>query len=90
MSKRDWRNQATKVEGPLWIREWFRSPLWDKDHLLGEDPAWRDEELAWCGRPLGEAREWVDEKIGGLWITNRTSAKCAYCSRRQKEWEARG
>lgn len=93
MSKRgarDWRNKAEQVGGPLWTNEWFRSPLWDQDHLLGADPVWKEDEIAWCGRALGAAREWTNEDYGGLWITNRTAAKCAYCKRKQKEWEARG
>jgi hypothetical protein len=89
MSKRDWRTNAVIVEGPLWIKEWFRSPLWDKDHCLGQDPDWQAEEIAWCGRALGAAREWSDEQYGGLWITNRKSAKCSECARRDKEWDER-
>lgn len=85
--KRDWRKQATRVEGPLWTHEWFRSPWWDKDHLLGVDEVWQADELAWCGRPLGWARDWESEELGGLFVTNRTSARCADCARRQKEWD---
>ena len=89
MAKRDWRKNAERVRGPLWTNEWFRSPLWDKDHLLGADPVWEADGLAWCGRALDYAREWEDEEAGGLYITNRTSAKCAECKRRQIEWEGR-
>jgi hypothetical protein len=89
LAKRDWRKNATPVHGPLWTNEWFRSPLWDKDHLLGVDEVWQDDEIAWCGRALGYARDWDNKEYGGLFITNRTSAHCAYCARRQKEWDAR-
>ena len=38
----------------LSVHVWYRSPLWDRDHLLGEDPVFRDENLAWCGRALDD------------------------------------
>ncbi len=91
MTRRDWRKTAMPLpEGPLALQVWYRSPLWDKDHTLGEDPVWIKDQLAWCGRALDAAREWTDEELGGLWITSRKSAHCAECTRKQTEWDARG
>ena len=90
VSKRDWRLNAIKVEGDIELNVWYRSPWYDKDHLLGEDPVWTTDGIAWCGRPLIELVTWPDEEIGGLWITNRKSAQCAECKRRQIEWDNRG
>jgi hypothetical protein len=92
LAKRDWRKTTEKVPllGLLQLHVWYRSPLWDKDHLLGEDPVWEEDGIAWCGRALEEARNWDSEELGGLWITNRKSAPCAICKRMQTEWESRG
>ena len=64
---------------------WYRSPLWASDHLMGADGDFREHELAWCGRPLGAARDWEVEEAG-LWQSQRVSGKCSHCDRRQKEW----
>ena len=88
MAKRDWREKASRAEY-LIHDVWYRSPLWDKDHHLGRAPEFVDEGLAWCGRPLRLAMDgWGDPKLEGLWNTNRTSAKCAECKRRETEWDA--
>ena len=90
MAGRDWRKTAVLEEGELSLGVWYRGPLWDKDHLLGEDPMWQADGIAWCGRALEAARDWDNEEFGGIWITNRKSAQCAECRRRQLEWETRG
>ena len=90
MGKRDWRKEAEQVEVDLMFNTWYRSPLWDKDHLLGEDPTWEADGLSWCGRALTYARDWDSEELGGLWYTNRRSASCPQCKKRQTEWESRG
>jgi hypothetical protein len=85
LAKKDWRKQAEKVEEPLVHGDWYRSPLWnDHDHLLGRTPEHISDEIAWCGRALSYARDWTNEELGGLWYTNRKSAKCAECNRREK------
>ncbi len=89
-TKRDWRKEATREDGDLQFNTWYRSPIWDKDHLLGEDPVWAEDGITWCGRALRYAQEWDSEELGGVWITNRKSAPCAACKKRQLEWESRG
>lgn len=68
---------------------WYRSPLWSEDHLLGLDKAWREDGIAWCGRPLAAAMDMEDDEYGGLWVSDRRTGKCAECRRRQEEWRAR-
>lgn len=89
MARKSWRDDARRVEEELQDHVWYRSPLWDKDHLLGQDPVWREDGLAWCGRALEVARDWDSPEVGGLWYTNRASAQCAQCKNRDKEWDAR-
>ena len=90
MAKRDWRLLAIQVTGDLELGVWYRSPLWDKDHIVGEDPVWFNDGISWCGRSLAYARDWDNNEAGRLYFTNRTSAQCAECKRRQVEWEGRG
>lgn len=89
-SARDFRTNYERLDpGEILVtHEWYRSPMWTGDHLLGEEKEWVDDELAWCGRPLGAVRDWDNWELGGLWKSDRTGNKCAYCNRRQKEWDA--
>ena len=65
---------------------WYRSPLWPtEDHCVGRPKEWQMDEVAWCGRSLGVARDWENDELGGLWVTNRVSAHCAQCNRGEKE-----
>ena len=91
MGKRDWRLQAVRVEveAELQPNEWYRSPLWEKDHLLGLRNDLLGDGLAWCGRALAVVQDWDrGEEYGGLWYTNRRAAQCAQCRTRQKEYDA--
>jgi hypothetical protein len=91
MPRADWRVGAEEPVGALQNGVWYRSPLWEKDHALGRPVEFVDDGLAWCGRPLQLAREgWGDPKLEGLWITNRTAAKCSECARLEREWKDRG
>jgi hypothetical protein len=85
---RDFRNTSEQVDvGELLDSGvWYRSPLWSNDHLVGEDQDFYNDQLSWCGRPLGVARDWEDEHVGGLWISNRKSGNCGPCKTRQEEW----
>lgn len=83
-----WRDKTDKVDGPLLPSVWYRSSLWHDDHLPGLSKAFQEEELAWCGRPLGIARDYVDSELGGLWMSDRKGGKCAECSRREEEIHA--
>ena len=89
--KRDWRPNAIPVvdDVPLTTDVWFRSPLYGHDHLLARTKTERDDGLAWCGRPLEDARTWDNDEYGGLWYTNRKSAHCFECDRKEKEWHAK-
>jgi len=90
-NKRDFRNQYERVDkGTLLTGNvWYRSPLWEYDHLVGEDHTWYDDQIAWCGRGLGAARDgWGDKLLEGLWVSTRRGNKCATCKRRQAEWNA--
>ena len=92
MNKRDFRYKYIKVISDtqgLVTNVWYRSPLWDDDHLLGAELLWKDDEIAWCGRALGAARDWEDDVFGGLWLSERRSGKHTYCARRQREWDSR-
>ena len=73
------------VDEELVTNVWYRSPLWSSDHLMGADGEFREHELAWCGRPLGAARDW-EVKDAGLWESQRISGKCSHCARRQREF----
>lgn len=85
---RDWRKDELRVDEPLAVGEWYRSPLWDQDHCLGRLPEFLKDELAWCGRSLGAAYDWDNDQLGGLWFTNRVGNKCAECKRRDTEFLA--
>jgi hypothetical protein len=84
--KRDWRREENRVQEPLIVGVWYRSPLWDHDHCLGRIKEFVREGDAWCGRPLQAAMDYDNSELGGLWFTNRTgsSAQCAECRRREK------
>ena len=90
---RDFRERAEQVEPDEILQHgvWYRSPLWNHDHLLGRPKEWFQDEIAWCGRALGEARDMEDtgykQSLGGLWVGQRTSAKCSTCKRKEKEWK---
>jgi len=85
LARKDWRTVAERVEEPLTVGTWYRSPLWEHDHCLGRDPVWIADGSAWCGRALGTAMDWDNADLGGLWFTNRTSAKCTQCARQERE-----
>jgi len=89
---RDWRSKAIQVasKGLLETGIWYRSPLYEKDHLLARTKVEFEDGLAWCGRPLEDARRWDNDEFGNLWYTNRKSAQCLQCVRREKEWHANG
>lgn len=91
-SARDFRNRTIQCEPGTDLQPgiWYRSPLWDDDHCVGLIREWVSEELAWCGRALGEARDWDNEELGGLWYGERRAkeSRCATCRRRQKEWDS--
>ncbi len=93
MPKGDWRKREGLVqlepETELQPNEWYRSPLWTKDHVMGLTPTHINDGVSWCGRALTVARDWEDEELGGLWYTNRKSASCPECKRRQTEWDGR-
>ena len=93
MGRQDWRLKAQRVEKDTELQsdEWYRSPLWTAhDHLLGLRQDLLDDGLSWCGRALVIVRDWDEgEEWGGLWYTNRRAARCAYCKRRQGEWNER-
>ncbi len=78
-----------EVGAELEATVWYRSPLWSSDHLLGAGGEFREDEIAWCGRPLGAARDWEVE-AAGLWLSQRISGKCSHCARRQREWNGNG
>lgn len=85
--KRNWRETAVPYFEAVAHGIWYRSPLWEKDHALGRIKEFTAEGVAWCGRPLTAAQEgWGDPDLEGLWLTNRRSAKCSECSRREQEW----
>jgi hypothetical protein len=89
----NWRLKAQRVEVGTQLQPnfWYRSPLWDKDHVIGLRSDLLGDNLSWCGLALDVARDWEEgEEYAGLWYTNRGSAKCAYCNRRQKEWDEFG
>ena len=87
LAKRDWRNGAERVTGDLENGVWYRSPLWpNDDHLLHRLPVAMREGDAYCGRALSYARDWENEELGGLWYTNRKSAGCSECKRREAEF----
>ena len=91
-SARDFRNRYVQVSvGELLAANvWYRSPLWDHDHLLGEEKEWANDQISWCGRALDAARDWTDgEEWAGLWISERKSSRCPYCTRKQSEWDER-
>lgn len=87
---RDFRTYYRKLEEgePLVPGIWYRTPLYNNDHLLGERKEWQEQALAWCGRPLQAARDWPSDELGGLWVSERTSGKCGPCKTKQKEWES--
>lgn len=88
MPRKDWRETAQRAVA-LVHGEWYRSPLWERDHCLGRNRDLIDDGLAWCGRPLQVAMDgWGDPKLEGLWVTNRRAAHCAECNRKEKEWKA--
>lgn len=90
MGRQNWRLQAQRVEEgtELQPNEWYRSPLWGHDHVLGLSTDLLGDGSAWCGRSLAVARDWTEgEEWGGLWYTNRKSAQCSHCRRRQREWQ---
>ncbi len=86
---RDFRNTSEKVDVGeiLSPNVWYRSPLWDNDHLIAEDREMFNEGLSWCGRALTYAQNWENEELGGLWISNRKSGNCGPCKSRQDEWD---
>lgn len=76
---------------PIEVGVWYRSPLWEKSHVLG-----RREECfkgldSWCGRAMGYARDWQDEVLGGLYIDERSGDGnyCAHCKNAEKGWQER-
>ena len=92
MARRNWKGLAIRVEPHVELQPniWYRSPLWGHDHLLGLRSDLLGDGLAWCGRALLVAQNWVDgEEYEGLWYTNRKAAHCPNCRRYQKEWDAR-
>ena len=68
--------------------EWYRSPLWGDDHSVGLRREFVEEEIAWCGRPLGVARDWDNEELGGLYYSERTGDRCAQCKNGNKTWKS--
>lgn len=88
MGKRDWRNQAEKAEGVLENGVWYRTPLSEKDHLLGQPMEFVQDGLSWCGYALGYVQAWRNDEYGGLWFSNRNSrdARCAECRRKEEEY----
>ena len=91
MNKRDFRNRYVRVDpDDIVVTDiWYRSPLWDDDHLLGADFTWKDDGIAWCGRGLEATKDWDADAFGGLWLSERRIGKCRYCLRRQREWDGR-
>ena len=84
--RRDWRELAERAD-LVQHGVWYRTNMYDKDHVLGRSPEHTDDGIAWCGRPLEVLIEgWGDPELEGLWITNRRSAHCSECNRREKEW----
>lgn len=90
----DFRERDERVDRGeiLALNVWYRSPLWQDDHLLGELKELSNDEISWCGRALGYAREIPDTgdrgSLGGLWRSSRTSGRCATCKRKQEEFDA--
>lgn len=82
MSWQDDYKRATAVN----LGVWYRSPLWDHDHMLGRTRDHKEEKVAWCGRALEAART-MDNELGGLWLSERKTGKCSECRRREKEWQ---
>ena len=87
MPRTDFRKEYEPVT-ELTTKVWYRSPLWSDDHLLGEPREFYEDGIAWCGRPLADAMNISDEKLGGLFISERKSGKCSQCRVRQEEWDA--
>ncbi|KKK91133.1 hypothetical protein LCGC14_2716010 [marine sediment metagenome] len=89
MSRGDWRVKAIQVERGTALQPgiWYRTPLSNKDHVLGLRNDLIGDDLAWCGMSLGVCRDWTEgEEYAGLWYTNRKAANCAECRRKEKEW----
>ena len=82
-------NEQVPLEVDLQPNCWYRTPLSKSDHLIGNDPVWLDDGVAWCGFPLTHCRDWVNDEYGGLWYSERKSMKCAGCVGRQAEWDSR-
>jgi hypothetical protein len=93
-TKRDFRERVDRVDAGemLLPNVWYRSPLSNYDHLLGEEREWANDDIAWCGFSLGDARDMEDTgdkaSLGGLWVAERKGNKCSTCKRRQKEWDS--
>lgn len=90
MPRINWRTTYEKAVNVV-PNVWYRSPLWDDDHLLGEAREFREEGIAWCGRALTAALEYgeKDDELGGLYVSERKTGKCSQCRSRQEEWKAR-
>lgn len=79
---RDYRTKYEKAEGPLQHRTWYRCQMYEQDHMLAD----YDNEDAWCGRPLQHVSN-MDNELGGMWVSERTSSRCAQCNKRVREYD---
>ena len=80
MSRANWKLDENKV-AEVMRHVWYRSPLWDQDHMEGN----LEKGTAWCGRALDVALH-MDNELGGLWVSNRKTGKCSECVKKENEW----